>query len=129
VPHSLPISPAAEFDRPVFDRLIDDIGRDTAFQALALLLAETGPQLRRMDEMLAEEDRTRLKREAHSLKSAAATLGFLSLSVAAKEVEIAAEGVAAGELRALLTVLGHKFLAAGRVAPRPPPEKDLEVGS
>jgi histidine phosphotransfer protein HptB len=119
---TLPSQFSADFERPVFDRLIDDIGRETAFEALSLFLAETGPQLRRMSELLASGDRTRLKREAHSLKSASATLGFLGVSAAARHVESAAETLAAAELLALLPRLEHQFLAACRAAPRLMPE-------
>jgi histidine phosphotransfer protein HptB len=119
VSQTVPRQSSADFEQPVFDRLIDDIGRETAFEALSLFLAETGPQLRRMSELLASGDRTRLKREAHSLKSASATLGFLGMSAAAKHVESVAETLAAAELLALLPTLDHQFLTACRAAPRP----------
>jgi histidine phosphotransfer protein HptB len=118
MPEALPDQPAADFERPVFDRLIEDIGRDTAFEALALFLAETGPQLRRMGELLASGDRTRLKRDAHSLKSASATLGFIAFSAAAKHLESVAEALTPAELLALLPSLDERFLAACRAAPR-----------
>jgi len=124
VPSILPLSPPADFDRAVFDRLIADIGSDTAFEALALFLTETGQQLRRMDEMLAAGDRPRLKRDAHSLKSAAATLGFAGLSAAAKAFEAVAESLAASELRGLLSVLNRRFSDASRAAPQPPHDND-----
>jgi histidine phosphotransfer protein HptB len=102
--------------------LVEDIGRETAFQALSLFLVETGPQLQRMGELLASGDRTPLKRAAHSLKSASATLGFLGFSAAAKHVESVAETLAPAELLALLPSLDRQFLAACRAAPRPTPE-------
>jgi HPt (histidine-containing phosphotransfer) domain-containing protein len=122
VPETLPDQSAADFERPVFDRLIEDIGRETAFEALSLFLTETGPQLRRMGELLASGDRARLKRDAHSLKSASATLGFLGFSAAAKHVESVAETLATAELLALLPSLDQQFLAACRAAPRLTPE-------
>ena len=112
----MPIQSAAEFERPVFLRLIEDIGKETAFEALSLFLNETAAQLRRMSELVANGDRTRLKREAHSLKSASATLGFLGFSVAAKRVESAAETFAAAELLGMLSTLDQEFLTARRVA-------------
>jgi histidine phosphotransfer protein HptB len=118
----LPSHSVADFERPIFDRLVEDIGRETAFQALSLFLAETGPQLQRMGELLASGDRTRLKRAAHSLKSASATLGFLGFSAAAKHVESVAETLAPTEFLALLPSLDRQFLAACRAAPRPTPE-------
>jgi HPt (histidine-containing phosphotransfer) domain-containing protein len=116
----LPTQSAADFERPVFLRLIEDIG-ETAFEALSLFLNETATQLRRMDELVASGDRTRLKREAHSLKSASATLGFLGFSAAAKHVESAAETLAADELLGLLSTLDQQFLVARRAAPRSTP--------
>jgi len=74
-----------------------------------------------MDELVASGDRTRLKREAHSLKSASATLGFLGFSAAAKHVESAAETLAADELLGLLSTLDQQFLMARRAAPRSAP--------
>jgi HPt (histidine-containing phosphotransfer) domain-containing protein len=117
----LPTQSAADFERPVFLRLIEDIGEETAFEALSLFLNETATQLRRMDELVASGDRTRLKREAHSLKSASATLGFLGFSAAAKHVESAAETLAADELLGLLSTLDQQFRVARRAAPRSTP--------
>lgn len=122
VPKALPSQSLADFERPIFDRLIDDIGQETAFEALALFLAETGPQLRRMSELLANGDRARLKREAHSLKSASATLGFLGTSAAAKHLESVSETLAENELIPLLLNLDRQFLTARRAAPRLTPE-------
>ena len=118
MPESLSDQSVADFERPVFDRLIDDIGRETAFEALSVFLSETGPQLRRMGELLASGDRTHLKRDAHSLKSASATLGFMGFSAAAKHVESVAETLAPAELLALLPTLDQRFLAACRAASR-----------
>jgi HPt (histidine-containing phosphotransfer) domain-containing protein len=118
----LPTHSVADFERSVFLRLIEDIGEETAFEALSLFLSETATQLRRMDELAASGDRMRLKREAHSLKSASATLGFLGFSAAAKHVESAAETLAAAELHGLLSTLDQQFLAARRAAPRLTPE-------
>jgi HPt (histidine-containing phosphotransfer) domain-containing protein len=128
VPQTLPSQSLADFEPPVFDRLIDDIGRETAFEALSLFLTETGSQLRRMSELLASGDRTRLKREAHSLKSASATLGFLGMSAAAKHVESVAETLAVAELLLLLPTLDRQFLAACRAAPRSTPESPESDG-
>jgi HPt (histidine-containing phosphotransfer) domain-containing protein len=119
---SVPIQSVADFDRPVFDRLIEDIGDETAFEALSLFLSETGSQLLRMNELLANGDRTRLKREAHSLKSASATLGFLNFSATAKQLESIAETPGAAELPELLANLDRQFLAARRAAPQLMPE-------
>jgi len=126
----LPSQSVADFEPPVFDRLIEDIGRETAFEALTLFLAETGPQLQRMSELLASGDRARLKREAHSLKSAAATLGFLSFSAAAKHIESIADTLAAGELLPLLSALEQKFRAAGQAASRLTSDaRNTDIGS
>jgi histidine phosphotransfer protein HptB len=118
VPEILSSQAVVDFEQPIFDRLIEDIGRETAFEALSLFLTETGPQLRRMGELLASGDRARLKRDAHSLKSASATLGFLGFSAAAKHVESVAETLEAADLLALLPNLDRQFLAACRAAAR-----------
>ena len=73
------------FDRRTFDEVVALLGADDATRLLGQLQDELGRSLREPSET--EEDRARLRREAHVLVSAAGMLGFAGLAAACARFE------------------------------------------
>jgi hypothetical protein len=77
------------FDETAFLSLSAELGADGAAEILETFLSDTSRRL----EVIAcsRTDCSVVKRQAHSIKSSAATLGFLELSGIARELEFGAE--------------------------------------
>jgi HPt (histidine-containing phosphotransfer) domain-containing protein len=74
------------FDETAFRILRAELGADGAAEILQTFLSDTSTKL---DVMAANGlDRSMTRRQAHSIKSSAATLGFLELSGIARELEL-----------------------------------------
>ena len=87
----LPAVPAdGEFDPSALATMAEDVGADALADVVRVFLADAEGRLAALQAMVAGGDRESLVREAHSLKSAAATLGLKHLSELAKELEGAA---------------------------------------
>lgn len=69
--------------------LIQSVGPDSARNLFGFFLEESRERLRRMADLAATESLVDLTREAHSLKSAAATYGADGLSELARALEVA----------------------------------------
>jgi HPt (histidine-containing phosphotransfer) domain-containing protein len=82
-PATAPVRDA--IDRSTLDRFVDELGVDVAREIIAVFLRDTQARLAVMPDLLG--DRPRLSREAHSLKSAAATLGLSGLAKRAARIE------------------------------------------
>jgi CheY-like chemotaxis protein/HPt (histidine-containing phosphotransfer) domain-containing protein len=84
---SAPTIAVAALDREVFRELAREIGEKAAFEVLAVFTEETAVRLKLLRQLSIEHDRTRIGREAHSLKSAAGTFGYRELASLALQLE------------------------------------------
>lgn len=78
------------FDSEMLDRLVQGIGQDGVAEVLQIFLEETTSRLIRMTAQVGKGDLMALREEAHSLKSAAASIGLAGLSIEAGRLEAAA---------------------------------------
>ena len=76
------------FDRAVFRELVDELGAADTAEVLQTFLGDTGKKLTALEAN--SHDGLLLKREAHSIKSSAATFGFTALSELARQIELGA---------------------------------------
>ena len=108
------MSAAPLFDQAVFLNLSSELGEEDTFDVLKAFLAETS---RKMGVLAsAVHDRSTLKREAHSLKSSAATFGFSELSALARNLEANSETMSVAELEELVEALRHAFSRTSKLA-------------
>ena len=95
------------FDDTVFHSLSAELGEADALEVLDAFLTDTASKM----ETLAGngEARPLIRREAHSIKSSAATFGFEDLSRLAGELEFAAETMTPAKLQESLCELRRAF--------------------
>jgi signal transduction histidine kinase/DNA-binding response OmpR family regulator len=103
---------AAAFDRKAFEELVAEIGQEAATETLALFVSETDDRLKLLRRLSIETDRLTIEREAHILKSAAATFGLRAVAQLARTLERDAARIAAGDYRALLDRIEAAFASA-----------------
>ncbi|WKA29938.1 Hpt domain-containing protein [Bradyrhizobium roseum] len=104
------------FDEAVFRELGSELGADDLVALLNVFLADTAKKLVRIE----AQDQTRavIKREAHSMKSSAATFGFRVLSQTARQLEAGAEDMPQAALQASIGELRLAFEATRVFADR-----------
>jgi HPt (histidine-containing phosphotransfer) domain-containing protein len=104
------------FDEAVFRELESELGPDDTVALLSVFLTDTAKKLIRIE----AEDQTRaiIKREAHSMKSSAATFGFRLLSQTARQLEASAEAMPQDALRGSIGELRQAFEATRTFADR-----------
>ncbi len=108
------MSEAPIFDQSVFLELSSELGHEDTIEVLKAFLTDTS---RKMGVMAAAVgDRSTIKREAHSIKSSAATLGFAQLAALAREIEARSEAVIASELSELVAALARLLERASKLA-------------
>jgi HPt (histidine-containing phosphotransfer) domain-containing protein len=95
------------FDEAVFRELGNELGPDDMAALLNVFLADTAKKLVRIE--AADQPRAVIKREAHSMKSSAATFGFRVLSQTARQLEAGAEALPQSELQASIGELRQAF--------------------
>jgi len=120
VPASPPATtdnPAPIFERAAYDMLAEEIGDEGAREMLQIFVTETDARLKLLQQLSDLADRARIKDEAHSLKGAAATFGFVYLSQLARSLELAAAAISANDYRALLDRIEAGFAAARNYDP------------
>jgi len=110
-------SAEAELDRAAFEELAEEIGRDGACEIRAVFFAETEARLKLLRRLSLNADRARIGREAHSLKSAAATFGYRRLATFARQIEKSADQLSREEYLELLDDVDRAY-AAGRALDR-----------
>ena len=74
-------------DREVFRELAREIGEEAAAEIHSVFALETEARLKLLRELSIETERTRIGREAHSLKSSAGTFGYRALAGLALRLE------------------------------------------
>lgn len=90
------------FCADVYAELVAELGEEDVHDLLHGFLTETAA---RIAELAGGAPRGEMRRYAHSLKSTAATFGFMRLAGAAKELEALAETASAPELHASIARL------------------------
>ena len=102
------------FDDTVFHSLGAELGEADTLEVLDAFLTDTASKM----ETLAANGKARplIRREAHSIKSSAATFGFEDLSRLASELEFAAETVTPARLQESICELRRAFEATRQFA-------------
>jgi signal transduction histidine kinase/DNA-binding response OmpR family regulator len=113
VPAKIPSTDApSPFDRKVFDNLVLEIGKETALETLSLFVQETEDRLKLLRKLSGDAYRSKIEREAHSLKSAAGTFGLRAVAQLARALERDAAHITASDYLALLDRIEAAFSAA-----------------
>jgi hypothetical protein len=99
-------------DREVFRELVREIGEEAAAEVHAVFALETEARLKLLRGLSIETERTRIGREAHSLKSSAGTFGYRALAGLALRLERDAVRLAQGEYLALLGSMDAAYASA-----------------
>ena len=102
------------FDEAVFHTLRSEIGDTDTTEVLKAFLDDTAGKMARLAANI--ETRPLVKREAHSIKSSAATFGFDDLSRLARELELGAEAIASAKLHESVIDLQRSFEATRQFA-------------
>ena len=95
-----------------FDALVREIGEDGACEVRAVFWSETPARLKLFRTLALEPHRARIAREAHSLKSAARTFGYLRLAALALRLEATADALGDAEFGELVERMDIAFAAA-----------------
>jgi histidine phosphotransfer protein HptB len=97
------------FDEAVFRELRSELGPDDMVALLNVFLADTAKKLVRIE--AEDQSRAVIKREAHSMKSSAATFGFRALSQTARLLEAGAENMPQADLKVAIGAMRQAFEA------------------
>ena len=104
----------AVFDKSIFRVLVAELGADDVIALLAVFLADTSDKI---DALVANcGNRPRTKREAHAIKSSAATFGFAELSALARELESGSDVMSDAQIGQSVAALGRSFDATSSFA-------------
>lgn len=95
-----------------FEALVREIGEDGACEVREVFWSETSARLQLFRTLTLAQHRARITREAHSLKSAAGTFGYVRLAALALQLEKTAESLGDAEFRAHLDVMDAAYAAA-----------------
>lgn len=102
------------FDKSVFRRLVAELGADDVVALLDVFLADTSHKLNAL--VANGGDRRRAKREAHAIKSSAATFGFAELSGLARELEFGSDAMSDAQFAQSVAALHRSFDATSGFA-------------
>jgi len=114
---------AEVFDRNVYDGLVGDLGADDVAEVLGAFLADTQGKLDRL--MTGSFQREEVRREAHAIKSSAATFGFVELSRLAKDAEKSAPALSPDGLREAVGGLQQSFVQVRRLTETLLPAREI----
>ena len=103
--------------RQTYDAMADEIGEEAIQEIAAVFVKDTETRLALFDTLTIESDRRTIEREAHSLKSAAATFGLTDLSTTARDLEKTAHSIDAAGYAS--TVARLRALFGATRAPQP----------
>jgi HPt (histidine-containing phosphotransfer) domain-containing protein len=101
------------FDKSVFRILVAELGADDVAELLEVFIADTSDKI---DAFAKYPDRARTKREAHAIKSSAATFGFAELSGLARDLERCSDAASDSHLQQSVAALRRSFDATSRFA-------------
>jgi HPt (histidine-containing phosphotransfer) domain-containing protein len=92
--------------------LVREIGEDGAGEVRAVFWSETCARLQLFRTLSLAQHNARIAREAHSLKSAAATFGYVRLAALALQLEKSAETLGEAKVHDLLDLMDAAYDAA-----------------
>ena len=98
--------------------LVREIGEDGACVVRAVFWSETCARLQLFRTLSLEQHYARISREAHSLKSAAGTFGYVRLAALALRLEKAAQQLGNSEFHDLLDLMDAAYAAARAQEPQ-----------
>jgi HPt (histidine-containing phosphotransfer) domain-containing protein len=102
------------FDKPVFRVLVAELGADDVAELLEVFMADSSDKIAALAARYG--DRPRTKREAHAIKSSAATFGFAELSGLARDLERGSDAASDPQLEQSVAALRRSFDATSRFA-------------
>lgn len=101
-----------------YEALVAEIGEDGAAEVRAVFWSETCSRLQLFRTLALAQHHARIAREAHSLKSAAGTFGYVRLAALALRLETTAETLDESEFHDLLDLMDTAFGAARAQEPQ-----------
>ncbi|WP_369719912.1 Hpt domain-containing protein [Bradyrhizobium sp. LLZ17] len=101
-----------------FEALVREIGQDGAAEVLDVFWSDTSARLELFRTLGLGQHRSKVGREAHSLKSTARTFGYLRLAALALELETTAEALGEAEFCDLLNRMDAAYAAARKQEPQ-----------
>lgn len=101
-----------------FDALVREIGEDGAGEVRAVFWSDTSARLKLFRTLDLGQHRSKIGREAHSLKSAARTFGYLRLATLAQQLESTADTLGDAEFCDLLDRMDAAYTAAREQEPQ-----------
>ena len=113
---ALDLEPARE--PGAYQALVREIGEDGASEVRDVFWSETCARLQLFRTLSPAQHHARIAREAHSLKSAAGTFGYVRLAALALALERSAERLGDAEFRDLLDRMDAAYVAARAQEPR-----------
>ncbi|MCP3393483.1 Hpt domain-containing protein [Bradyrhizobium sp. CCGB12] len=99
-------------DPNAYAALVREIGEDGACEVRAVFWSETCARLQLFRTLPREQHHARIVREAHSLKSAAGTFGYVRLAALALRLETSTERLGEAEFHDLLDLMDAAYAAA-----------------
>ena len=97
----------SDIDRPAFDQFVRDVGASAAKRLAGVFAADARRRVEAARKLAPSGPGPDLRREAHSLKSAARTYGAAGIAEAARALEEACDHNRAGEIALLTRALGE----------------------
>ncbi|MBH5373255.1 Hpt domain-containing protein [Bradyrhizobium glycinis] len=101
-----------------YEALVAEIGEDGAGEVRGVFWSETRARLQSFRTLSPAQHHARIAREAHSLKSAAGTFGYLRLAALALRLEKTVQNLGEAEFRALLDLMDAAYAAAHAQEPQ-----------
>ncbi|WBL79264.1 Hpt domain-containing protein [Bradyrhizobium xenonodulans] len=101
-----------------YEALVREIGEDGAREVREVFWSETCARLHLFRTLSLARHQSRIAREAHSLKSAAATFGYVRLAALALRLEKSAETLPEPEFHDLLDLMETAYAAAHAQEPQ-----------
>lgn len=101
-----------------YQALVREIGKDGAREVRDVFWSETYARLQLFRTLSLAQHHARIAREAHSMKSAAGTFGYVRLAALALRLERTAERLGDAAFRDLLDLMDAAYAAARAQEPR-----------
>ena len=111
-PKSAPVQPAREgalIDPEVTAELHDELGAEGMAHLMGVFRQETERRIARLRELSCDHEREEIEMQAHTLKSAAALVGFARLSQLSTRLEREAQAIAPADCAALVDEMAASF--------------------
>ncbi|UPT97361.1 Hpt domain-containing protein [Bradyrhizobium barranii subsp. apii] len=115
-PKALDAAPARE--PGAYEALVREIGEDGACEVRDVFWSETCARLQLFRTLSLARHLARITREAHSLKSAAGTFGYVRLAALALRLEQTAERLGEAKFHGLLDLMDAAYAAARAQEPQ-----------